>query len=495
LTHLLAIGLASAATLLLALFLSSGSYRWYGLDFKHNVGQFIPDFVAHPINKFSPYEIKDLQTRLTTAEYDIAYLKKRSDIDENAISHLKESLPEHILVKKDKYGKLEITQEFWHALESKMRSENAYLYPRNAVKLSKDSSTTNVSLAQVETLLANPKTWDRFLQTNRAQLKELASEELDASFPNKFKKSIEVNKSKFIELVRENWEDSQKEIKKEIRRLSTQIDDTIRNVQRSEGDVVGHTKEQIKAISTDVFRTLFSTSQLEALAKANKNINAAANEHRLNHFSPGTGATINPKLTSPNYLFPSMDRNFIVKTLSRVLWHKIPSPNPPEVALQRWQEHGDCWCSPSRDPDGFGPSLAVIMANQIYPDQIIVEHIPPSGSLEPGAAPKDMELLAYIEDQETYHTIKRRSDDIFYEEALEDEPQPFGFVRIATWTYDAQSMSNIQSFPPQIDLGAIKGLSHTNRLIVRSKNNWGEGEVDFTCLYRIRVNGEIAPRS
>lgn len=484
-------GLVLTALILLALLSSSGPYRWYGFDLKHNVGQFVPDLVAHPLSTFSPYDLKDLQTRMTSAEYDIAYLKKRSDIDEEAISHLKQILPDHVIVKKTKGGNLEITQEFWHALDSKMRSENSHLRG-NTGKPSKDSSTTDVSLAHVEDLMKKSKIWDRFLLKNRAQLKEWAGEEFDARFPDKLKDSLRsvVSKEEFAELVRQNWEDSQKEVKAEIRRLSKQLDHTVRHVGNTEVDPVGYNKEQIKAISTDVFRSLFNNAQLEALAKANKNINVAATEHRLNHFSPGTGAMINPKLTSPSYLFPAMDRNFLVKGLAWALWKKIPTPNPAEVALQRWEEHGDCWCAPSKDADGFGPSLAVIMANQIYPDQIIIEHIPSSGSIEPGAAPKAMELLAYIEDRETYHAVKKRSDEIFYEEAELDEPQPYGFVRIATWDYDARAISNIQSFGLQIELGLFKGPAHTNRLIVRSKDNWGG--VDFTCLYRIRVNGEIA---
>ena len=487
--HLKSIALGLALTMLLLFFLNSGSYRWYGLDVRHNVGQFVPDFIANPGSAFSPSEIKDLQSRVKAAEYDIAYLKKRGDIDEKALAHLKDLLPDHVIVKKTKGGKFEITQDFWHALDSKMRSENAYLHPAGG-KTSGDSNT-DVSLAQIETLMEKSKMWDRYLQNSRLPLKKWASEEFDERFPSKFKESVEINKSDFIELVRENWADSQNEIKKEIRTLSNQFDDAIRHVRRADGDVVAHTRDQIKAISTDVFRSLFSNTQLEALAKANKNINAAATEHRVNHFSPLTGATINPKLTSPNYLFPSMDRNILARGIAWAAWQPVAKPNPAVVALNKWEEHGDCWCSSSVGKDGFGPSLAVKLGSYIYPDQLIVEHIPPSASMEPGSAPKDMELLAYIEDPDTYFAIKQRSEEVFYEEA-QDEPHPFGFVRIATWTYDSHSMSNVQSFPLQIELDTFNGPSFTNRLIVRSKNNWGEGQVDYTCLYRIRVNGEVA---
>lgn len=492
-------GLGLSVLLTLLALSWSGSYRWYGpSDLRHNIGQFLPDFIAHPISNFSPDEVKDLQRRMQAAEYDIVYLKQRSDLDAKAISHLEKILPNEIVVKKDKHSNLEITQEFWHALDAKMRAEKAYLHNEVTGKPLKVSSTTDVSLAQVETLMEKSNMWDRFLHKNRAQLNKWAGEEFDSRFPEKLKDSINdgvvASKSEFIELIRQNWEDTQKEIKVEIRKLSKDLDGTMRHVGKAEHDAVGHTKEEIKAISTEVFKSMFSTTQLEGLSRANKNINVATSLHRVNHFSQGTGAVVNPKLTSPNYLFPSMDRNPVIKGLSWLLFKPIPTPNPPEVALQRWEEHGDCWCSPSKDADGFGPSLAVIMHNDIYPDQIVVEHIPSIGSLEPGSAPKEMELLALIEDEETYHTVKRRSEYIFQEESPEVEQHPFGFVRIATWTYDAHALNNIQSFPPQIDLSTFKGPSHTNRLIVRSKNNWGGDTVSFTCLYRVRVNGEIVPK-
>ena len=91
-----------------------------------------------------------------------------------------------------------------------MRSETAYPPTENCCEAFERLLNSNGLSRTRRNTFANPKTWENFLQTNRAQLKELASEEFDASFPNKFKKSIEVNKSEFIRLVRENWEESQK---------------------------------------------------------------------------------------------------------------------------------------------------------------------------------------------------------------------------------------------------------------------------------------------
>ena len=412
------------------------------------------------------------------------------------ISHLNEMLPDHLVVKKDKQGKLEITQEFWHALDAKVQSENAWLHGKVTGKTSKDSSATDISTGQIESIMEKSKIWDKFLHNNRAQLDAWTSAEFDSRFPDKLKdavgEGVVASREEFIELIRQNWEDTQKEIKSEVRKLAKQVEEIVRHTAAVENRAVGFTKAEIKTIATDAFKSLFSNAQLEGISKANQNINAAASLHRINHFSQGTGAVVNPKLTSTNYVFPSMNRSVAIKFLSWVLSKPFPTPNPPEVALQKWEEHGDCWCSASKDDDGFGPSLAVLMGNDIYPDQIVVEHVPSVGSLEPGATPKDMEVLAYIEDREVYHAVKQRSDDIFPEEAQEPESQPYGYVRIGTWTYDSLALSNIQAFPLQIDLKSFPGASYTKRLIVRSRNNWGGDAVGYTCLYRVRANGDIA---
>jgi len=72
----------------------------------------------------------------------------------------------------------------------------------------------------------------------------------------------------------------------------------------------------------------------------------------------------------------------------------------------------------------------------------------------------------------------------------EEGSLPYGWIRIATFTYDQESSQNVQSFPVQLDMKAL-GAS-TNKIIVRSKNNWGGEQVGYTCLYRVRLHGEIA---
>jgi hypothetical protein len=291
-------------------------------------------------------------------------------------------------------------------------------------------------------------------------------------------------------MIRQNWDENRKEVNLEISQLTKKLENASRQIQKLHHNPAGPTVKEVKAIAEDVVRKLLPHAQLEALARSNLQQTVNYGLSRVNHFSKGTGAVIDPHLTSPNYIFPSQDVWFPDRWMRAVIGNAIPAPRPPETALTKWDEHGDCWCSPSKDSDGFGPSLGVLMASKIYPDQVVVEHISPSAAIEPGAAPREMELLAYIEDMDLYNSFKAMSDDIFGAEPDSEIQDAYGFVRIASFTYDIEWNQNVQAFPVQLDMKAL-GAS-TNKIIVRSKSNWGGQNVGYTCIYRVRLHGEIA---
>jgi Sad1 / UNC-like C-terminal len=492
-----------AVILAIALFkvLSETSFetpiRWYGtLDFSHNVGQFIPYSVFHPLSALKDNDIRDFERRLTAAEYDIAHLKVRTNLDSEAISQLEKALPDTIVCKQDGLGKLQIPDNFWHALQDKIRSDNALLERQFTEKETKAIASTSLSKKEVISIAqkqaeqvlhkSNTKNWEKFLNDNRALIVSWTGDEFDKQ-TDSLRRDVLTSKSEFLELIEQNWADTKDEIQKE---LSPQMKtlDLIRNrVTQLEKKVTGATKDEIRAIAVDVSKNLISGAQLGSLANANLKVNVKHGLRRLNHFSPGTGAVINPKLTSSNFVFPSMRHNMLSKLLRSLVYRPIPVPNPPEFALSRWEEHGECWCSPLNSNEGLWPTLGVIVSNDIYPDQVVVEHIPMTASLEPGSAPKEMELWVYIEDPVTRAAIESRTMDFFH-----TEKDPRNLVQIGSWTYDTESMQDIQSFPLQIDLKMFEGRSYTNNLVVRVTSNWGGDRVNYACLYRVRVNGKVA---
>jgi hypothetical protein len=459
--------------------------QFYGLDITHNLGQFIPYSIRHPLDNFSPTEIKDIHQRLSDLEYQVAWVKTRSEIDPKTFAKLEKLLPDALLVKKDKYGNLAIPDDFWHALQDKIRSDQTLISYEPDGKTT--SSGTGLSVKDVERIAG--REYDKFMKSNQAKMTAVLGDELAKKFPQLLKDNHVASKPEILQIIRQNWDDNQREIKLEMHQLTKKLENASRQIQQLHQDPAGLTTQEVKAIAEEVVRKLLPHAQLEALARSNLQQTVNYGLTRVNHFSKGTGAVIDPYSTSPNYVFPSQNVWFPNRWMRSMMLNSIPPPKAPETALTRWDEHGDCWCSPSNDADGFGTSLGVIMASTIYPDQVVVEHISPSAALEPGAAPREMELFALTDHtSDTYNSVKTMSDDIFGIDS--DVSLPFGWVRIATFTYDLESNQNVQSFPVQLDMKAL-GAS-TNQIIVRSKSNWGGGNVGYTCIYRVRLHGEIA---
>ncbi|KAF4637724.1 hypothetical protein G7Y89_g340 [Cudoniella acicularis] len=458
-------------------------FRFYGFNIRHNVGQFIPNWVAHPLESLDAAGLQNIQTGLRTFDYKIASLKQQVDLDSQALAKIQKALPEFLVVKKDRHGVLQIPQDFWQALRDLIRSDDD-LIPQSTGPISGTPSGADLSIKEFEKKAG--KLWDKFLDTNRGKIASWSANNLDKRFPQLLKNNILASKSEIMDIIRNNWEDNQDLIKTELEKVTKDLEKAQRQILKLQQEPSGMSNDQLKSLISSHIKSILPIAQLEALAKSNIKGNVNYGLSRINHFSHGTGAVINPRLTAPNYVFPSMNVWFPKKIIQWSIGNPIPIPNPPDAALKSWEEHGDCWCAPAGGKDGRGPTLAVIMGAEIYPEEVVVEHIMPSASLEPGAAPKDMELWASVEGFENYDEVIALSKRLF-----SNEPEfitDFHYVRIATWTYDIESSDNIQAFPVQLDL---KGFSiPTNRLVVRSKSNWGGGKVDFTCLYRIRVHGE-----
>ena len=470
--------------------------RWYGtLDVSHNVGQFIPYTVSHPLSIFKDGDIRDLEQRLSNAEYDIAHLQKQAGIDRAAITYLENILPEAIVCPMDKNGHLQIPANFWHALRDKIRSDNSILEERFSKTESGSTSSTSISKKEVisiaeqqaERILdkSNTKNWEKFLNTNQAQIMSWSDEKFEDQNAD-LRKEILTSREDFAALVEQNWADTKDAILNELSPHQKTLDLIRTRISKLEKKAIGATKDEIRAIATDVSKNLMFSAQLAPLADAHLKSSTKLGLLRVNHFSPGTGAVVSMKLTSPNFIFPSMKLGAWSKLVSWWSYRPVWGPNPPESALTRWDEHGDCWCSPLNNEDGAWPTLGVIMGNNIYPDQVIIEHIPTTASLEPGSTPQEMELWAFIEDRATREKIESRSMEFFQE-----GKHPEGMTKIGTWTYDIESTNHIQSFPLQIDLTMFGDRAYTNNLMVRVKSNWGANRVSYACLYRVRVNGKI----
>ena len=192
----------------------------------------------------------------------------------------------------------------------------------------------------------------------------------------------------------------------------------------------------------------------------------------VNYFSFNLGATIEPYLTSPTYTTHTFD-------WFRSLFYTGPTHHVPVKALKPWEEATDCWCAAESDIVGKA-QLGVLMPIPIVPTSITFEHIPARGTLDIGAAPKDFEVWVTSTEMPMSEMYQMRRDGSL---SCGEEPAK-GFVCIGQGRYDIHGPNHIQNFPL-----ASAGLGvPVNKAIVKVKNNWGK---TYTCLYRIRMHGEV----
>ncbi|EMR81925.1 putative spindle pole body-associated protein sad1 protein [Botrytis cinerea BcDW1] len=478
------------------IYLNSGepSLRWYGSDMSSNIGQFIPSQIKHPTRIFAPGDLKEIYRRLDAAEADISFLKHRPSIDQNAVVEIQKLLPDFLVLEKDYAGKPVLPAKLWEAMREKIRTDPS-LIPEPVYVPSDGPSTSSPPPDTRSTEVFNAKQFDRYLESNRLKIQGWAGTEFDVLHQSRIQQLINdgkiASRDDVIELIKKQWKDKAADIQLELQKYIKDLEDKVTKLGKK-----ALTAEQVRAIASQVI-----SAQIEALSDTNVNQRFDRPVHRMDHFAKRSHSAVIPRLTSPSYRFPHMDFGFIHRSIALIFNQPIPLPNSADTALTAWEEIGDCWCSPQQN--GNGPTIGVVTANYIWPDQVVVDHFPQSGyansGLSPLSAPSHMELLAYIPHSPTFVKVKAESEKIFPEANYDDLES--GWVKLGDWTYDAYG-SSTQAFPLQVDLKDFvtepdenikNDTSASNKFLVRSKGNHGNGQVPYTCLYRLKLHGDVRP--
>ncbi|XP_005384914.1 PREDICTED: SUN domain-containing protein 5 [Chinchilla lanigera] len=161
------------------------------------------------------------------------------------------------------------------------------------------------------------------------------------------------------------------------------------------------------------------------------------------------GATIDFEHTSPTYNHNK----------ARSYWNWIRLWNyaqPPDVILEPNMTPGNCWAF-----EGDRGQVSIQLAQKVYLSNLTLQHIPKtislSGSLD--TAPKDFVVYG-----------------------MESSPREEVFLG----AFQFQPENIIQTFALQ-----NQQLRAFNAVKVKISSNWGNPR--FTCLYRVRVHGSVAP--
>ncbi|OBT77290.1 hypothetical protein VF21_03428 [Pseudogymnoascus sp. 05NY08] len=431
--------------------------RMYAQGASATLAQYIPHGVAHPLNYFNEADMLDVQRRLRRAELSIS--KLQLDVAKNAelTRALEKRLPEFLVVSKV-HGKVQIPADFWRALKTTILADKD-LKPFAPGKPEKSAPVT-----------ATPD-WDDFMRTNEARLKDLVASDVQlarADVLAHLQTALASTSTEYTSALSKATQAVKSELSAQISELPATV---------SAADIDAHVERAMQRV--------FLTSKLEALINAKIAESSTSSLSRVNYFSPSTGAVVNPMLTSATYsprgaFAPS---NLITGFL-KMFSYPLPKIGTPVDALTKWDEHGDCWCGA---PDDSGVQLGVLTPNKFSPEELVIEHVMRSATLNPGATPRHFELFAHIPLKHQDY-IAEVSAGLF-PHAPEEKDLNYDWVRIGRGTYNTNG-ETVQVFPVQLDLNRYRLSS--NQFVVRFRDNWGtkdEEDVGPTCIYRVRLHG------
>lgn len=369
-----------------------------------------------------PHRLRNLED--TADALDIAFdrISKNAKAMDATLDDLKSKLPDHVLVTMHESNRVEIHDEFWRALEGRLRAEGF------------------IGLDNTD-----DKGWDAFLAKNRDKIHRFWDERLRS--PDIESKFRVIARDEFVLLLQEHYRAMQDTIDEKVERAVTAAS---------------------KTIASDIAKKAFHDQiRLESLATANLLKNLELRYRKVNYFSLGLGARVDPYLTSSTYSAPQPWANRIYNALLTP-----PRAAPPVAALEKWDEPGDCWCAAPSDTGNGLAQLTVLLGHRMLPRQVTIEHIPKEASLDWSVAPKNMELWAESDDEKA--GIEGCSVH-----------GPEGFICLGKFAYNVHAGNHVQTF----ELDAIVKRP-VGRVMARVTENWGG---DHTCLYRLRLHGEKAP--
>ncbi|KUL83115.1 hypothetical protein ZTR_11017 [Talaromyces verruculosus] len=310
-----------------------------------------------------------------------------------------------------------------------------------------------------------------------------------------------------------------------------QLNATERNIVSQISKGMAQLENEISVVSRDMHRLRHELDQ-RMIVRPILEI-----EPRINFLSSGLGTRVDRKLTSPSV---GIRRTFARRLYESLGGKRLPQPNPPETALEAWDDVGDCWCgAPSKTGQGQ-LQLALELGQRAILDEVVVEHISASASPDPDVAPREMELWAQFKPSRGQQPAKATAaETAFTSESIHKKTGWFGLFQSSPVSSSSSSSSSSKPFPSSLSsiLDSVLKTLHqaypsdsetayandhllgptyfrlgkweydrtgsaiqhfaldalidypmlrVDKVVIRVKSNWGG---NHTCLYRVKVHG------
>ena len=357
---------------------------------------------------------------------------------EDDMAELQKYLPPRMVVDLTENGDMALKEEFWKALLAKLEGSNVL--------------------------------YDRFTASNGHLIQQMTDSAVTHYYDDAFKSQRILDRQAVMGLVRENNE-----------KLAARFSQLLKE---STSEVLQDAKSLAASVATETVKKTPSDAQVQLalMAKSNLLHNTIEALHMVNHFSLNLGARVDPYNTSPAQ---AKSQNFVARAW---MGGTFSAGKPATYALSKWEEMGDCWCAAESNDRGKA-QLAVILGHEVYPDRLIIDHIPAKGTLGIAAAPRDFELwieAGSVEQADIFREkITGLLTDYNVQSCMTDTSPPSrSAICVGQGRYDIHDDNWVQSFQTFVDTREL-GLK-TNKIFFRATSNWG---APHTCIYRLRLTG------
>ncbi|KXJ88117.1 hypothetical protein Micbo1qcDRAFT_166765 [Microdochium bolleyi] len=487
-------------------------------NFKHSIAEVLPSPVQQALYDG---DLSPIWSRIRQHDSKISQLLSDDTSIRKTIESLKSKLPDKIYITTNKAGKPEITQDFWHALRDKIKADDIIVTFENAKHSSPEISDTlwravksrldadevfrsiqsqegsGITQEDLVKVVDNKlsKSWEGWQERNDAALRDLLADTV---------KGTAMQRDDFIGMLEKEVSVYKQEIQREIVAINSRLAAFQQDFDKlgTQAPPNGMTRREVQSMIAATIDNLMSQGGLDAIASGQIRGHATSELYnQVNFFSQGSGAVIDPGLTSKAWTPPAS--SFKSKKYMDRDGYK---PQPASTVLKSWADENECFCAAPL-PDGrhldsnaagttaSNPAqnlISVLLSRDIVPQHLVVEHILPGATLNPGATPRTIEVWAYVEEMNLRQEVEVFSRTQFPNTPVEHVLNE-GFQKIGHFTYDQNAAlgggsdnAGMQVFKISDELSRMGAV--TNHVVVRALDNYG---ADHTCFYRLRLYGEM----